>query len=292
MAFQSEFENNQKLKDCAINDIDHVGENFSPTGPHVGLIQKALNAWAAKQTPPIKQITGREAAPPFTFGSDTGDLVATYKRRQTQPILNFKGQIDRIVGKKTVIALDKELPSNGGGSTINSDMALVNAADIRRIGALMKAEQEIRRLKQAFEPNVPDENERVVKAFQRQLFVPLDGNFWNTVNQVLSMIITNRLSRSHFQIDKSSTDFAFVQGDLDQGKGITIGDSFFNTNDNCRQEVITHEFFHFIVGVQHFYSATTNAEAMKCPHHLARFVFDAAIGQQLAPCSGSDSLCR
>jgi hypothetical protein len=56
--------------------------------------------------------------------------------------------------------------------------------------------------------------------------------------------------------------------------------------------VVTHEFFHFVVGLQHFYSTQINKEAMICPHHLARAVFDIAVGQQLAPCSLNDSSCR
>ncbi len=105
MEFQSKFEESQKLKNCAEDDAEHIGEAFAPKGPWVVLIKEALNTWAAKQNPPVKQI-------PVTdfFGSETGDLVALYKRKQNPPILNFRGQIDRIVGKKTVVALDKELP--------------------------------------------------------------------------------------------------------------------------------------------------------------------------------------
>jgi hypothetical protein len=267
--------------------VDHIGEQFAPKGPWVLLIKKALNTWAAKQFPPVGQI-------PFNdiFGPETGDLVALYKTRQTPPILNFAGKIDRIVGKKTVVALDKELPSRGGGSTISPDMQLVNAADLGRLAALIKAEVEIQRLKKDFEPGVPDENDHVVKALQRQLFVPMDSNFWNATNQLLSMIQTNRLTQAPFLIDKTSTEFAHVDSSNQPGKGITFCASFFNTNDNCRQEVVAHEFFHFIVGLQHFYSTTNHSEAMRCPHHLARAVFDVALGQQLAPCAGSDDICR
>jgi len=161
MAFQSEFADNDKLNKAAVNDGDHIGEQFSPKGPWVVLIKKALNAWAAKQRPPVTQIPVNDV-----FGRETGDLVALYKTRQAPPILNFAGKIDRIVGKKTVVALDKELPAKGGGSSITPDMQLVNAADLRRFGALTKAEVEIQRLKQAFEPNVPDENDPVVQALQ------------------------------------------------------------------------------------------------------------------------------
>jgi len=286
MPLQSEFADNDKLRNTELNDADHIGEQFAATGPWVSLIKRALNAWAAKQHPPVPPIAVTDV-----FDRPTGDLVALYKTRQAPPILNFAGKIDRIVGKKTVVSLDKELPVKGGGSSISPDMQLVNAADIRRLAMLAKAELEIRRLKADFEPNPPDANDPVVQALQRQLFMPIDSNFWTTTNQLLSMFVTNRLQRAPFVIDRSSPEFAHVDGSNDPGKGITFCESFFNTNDNCRQEVVTHEFFHFIVGLQHFYSTTSHAEAMRCPHHLARAVFDIAVGQQLAPCSGSGTIC-
>lgn len=290
MAFQSEFADNAKLNACATNDSDHVGEHFAPKGPWVLLIKKALNTWAGNQRPPVGQIPANDL-----FDRATGDLVALYKTRHTPPILNFAGKIDRIVGKKTVVALDKELPSRGGGgSTISPDMQLVNGADLRRLTALMKAEVEIQRLKTDFEPGVPDENDRVVQALQRQLFVPLDSTFWSTTNQFLSTLRANRLTRTSFLIDKTSPEFAHVDPSNDPGKGITVCASFFatSTNDNCRHEVVTHEFFHFIVGLQHFYSTSNNSEAMRCPHHLARAIFDIALGQQLAPCAAGGNICR
>jgi hypothetical protein len=95
---------------CASRDIDHIGEKFAPRGPWVLLIKKALNAWAAKQSPPLPALTATDF-----FDAATGDRVALYKSRQTPPLLNFAGKIDRIVGKKTVAALDDELPRLGGG---------------------------------------------------------------------------------------------------------------------------------------------------------------------------------
>jgi len=288
MTLQSEFLDSDKLRDCEVKDIDHVGEQFSPRGPWVVLIKKALNAWAAKQTPPLAPL-------PLTdiFGSETGDRVALYKTRHVPPILNYQGKIDRIVGKKTVAALDKELPARGGGSTITPDMQLVNAADVRRLSALQIAEVKLRELKAAFEPDVPDLDNPVVQALQRQLFIVIDSTFWPTVDAFLSMVITNRLTRAPFQIDRADTaNFAHVDPSNDPARGITFCNSFFTTNDNCRQEVITHEFFHFIVGLQHFYAASTNSDAMQCPHHLARAVFDIVVGQRLAPCSASGNICR
>jgi hypothetical protein len=289
MAFQSEFADDDKLKQCAINDADHVGEQFAPKGSWVVLIKKALNAWSAKQRPPLVALALTDV-----FGKDTGDRVALYKSKQTPPILNYAGKIDRIVGKKTVAALDKELPAKGGGSTISPDMQIVNNADTRRLAGLTKAEAELRRLKREFEPGVPDENDPAVRALQRQLFVPLNSNFWKVVDQLLSMFATNRITRAPFLINKSAPEFAHVDPSLQPAKGVTFCASFFApaTNDNCRQEVAVHEFFHFIVGAQHFYGTKEHDEAMKCPHHLARAVFDLALGQQLAPCSGSDTVCK
>src|ERR1700682_4259445 len=87
MAFQSEFADNAKLRDCADKDIDHIGERFAPKGPWVVLIKKALNAWAAKQRPPVRSISVNDL-----FGQETGDLVATYKKRQTPADSQLRGK--------------------------------------------------------------------------------------------------------------------------------------------------------------------------------------------------------
>ncbi|MFN7923928.1 MAG: hypothetical protein U0Q16_27755 [Bryobacteraceae bacterium] len=106
MPFQSEFGDSDKLNACAVNDPDHVGEQFSSKGPWVVLIKKALNAWSAKQRPALPALASNDS-----FDRDTGDRVALYKLRHAPPILNYQGKIDRIVGKKTVAALDLELPA-------------------------------------------------------------------------------------------------------------------------------------------------------------------------------------
>ena len=284
MSLDSEFGENEKLRNCEIKDADHVGEQFAPKGPWVVLIKKALNAWAAKQIPPVTAL-------PLTdfFDSATGDMVALYKTQHSPPILNYANQIDRIVGKKTVAALDKELPARP-----SPDMKLIMDADKRRLDALAEAERQLVRLKTLYEPDVADPDEPAVQALQRQLFLNPDSNFWPTVNNFLALIRQNKAASAPYKIDKSDPPFAHVDPTNDPALGITFCASFYasRTNDNCRQEVITHEYFHFSVGLQHFYSTHTTAEAMRCPHHLARAVFDIAIGQQLAPCSASDSVCR
>lgn len=112
MAFESEFEFNQKLKDCARFDGDHIGKDFAPQGRHVHLIQKALNAWARTNAPRLALDPQGVDFSNETFGDDTARLVREFKTRNG--LLNFRGQIDEVVGKKTIAALDKELPSRGG----------------------------------------------------------------------------------------------------------------------------------------------------------------------------------
>lgn len=141
MAFQSEFADNGKLNACAETDPEHIGEQFAPKGPWVVLIKKALNSWAAKQRPPVGQIPLNDL-----FGRETGDLVALYKSRQTPPILNFAGKIDRIVGKKTVVALDRELPPRGGGVTPPASATMSALAQRDRTTSIQWAQAAINRL--------------------------------------------------------------------------------------------------------------------------------------------------
>jgi len=112
MALQSKFQLNDKLRACAAADKDHIGENTFPPedrkGVHVGLIHEALNAWVAKQKPPVRPVAGGEVSA-RAFGGDTARLVKLFKAQKN--ILNFKGEIDPIVGIKTVSALDLELPA-------------------------------------------------------------------------------------------------------------------------------------------------------------------------------------
>jgi hypothetical protein len=122
-----------------VNDVDHVGEQFAAKGPWVVLIKKALNAWAAKQTPPLAPLPVNDL-----FGRETGDRVALYKTRQTPPILNYAGRIDRIVGKKTVAALDKELPPRG--VTPPAPLTMSALAKVDRSTSIRWAEAAIARL--------------------------------------------------------------------------------------------------------------------------------------------------
>jgi hypothetical protein len=280
---------NPALEDCAVKHSAHITPGAQ--GEEVGKIQSAL-----MQLDNLTIDAGELAAK--RYGPSTAAAVLAFKKRRR--IINpaYQTSEDDIVGIRTMAALDTEMKrkeGGRGGSSISPDMQMINSADARRLSALMKTELELQRLKATFEPNPPDENDPVVKALQRQLFISLDSSFWDVVNKFLSLVQENKRTQSSFRIDKSDANFAHVDPNTNApGDGVTVCGSFFagGTNDNCRQEVITHEFFHFSVGLQHFYSTKQNSEAMRCPHHLARAVFDIALGQKLAPCSGSDGICK
>lgn len=274
------FAGDPDLEACLIRDSAHVREGAM--GDHVAKIQTALISLDGLSISDVELTAQR-------YGTSTAAAVLAFKKKRHIVNPTYQTHEDKIVGKMTIAALDREMRGQEA-----ADMRLVNAANMRRLAALSSAELEILRLKRTFEPDVPDSDDPVVKALERQLFVSLDSNFWDVTGKVLSMIRTNRATVAPFFVDKSDPNFAHVDPSNDPAKGVTLGDSFFDTStsDNCRHEVVTHEFFHFIVGLQHFYSTRSNSEAMRCPHHLARAVFDIALGQQLAPCAATGNVCR
>jgi hypothetical protein len=110
MALRSKFKFNEKLRNCEIKDSDHIGQFTFPVadrqGEHVRLIHEALNAFLNGKER-FDTITGPEFDNK-TFGARTAQVVREFKTEKR--LLNFQNQIDEIVGKKTVVELDKELP--------------------------------------------------------------------------------------------------------------------------------------------------------------------------------------
>ena len=102
------FRRHKKLVDCQRSDPAHIGLNTNPPqnrrGVHVQLIKKALNAFARR--------LGMDELDESNdlFDQETADMVMTFKELHKPPILNFMNQIDAVVGKKTITALDDELP--------------------------------------------------------------------------------------------------------------------------------------------------------------------------------------
>ena len=104
----SVFKFQPKLRQCLVDDRAHIGLTTFPAdnrrGIHVRLIKKALNAFARRfEMDELDESND-------LYDQETADLVTTFKELHRPPILNFVNQIDAIVGKKTIAALDDELP--------------------------------------------------------------------------------------------------------------------------------------------------------------------------------------
>jgi hypothetical protein len=163
-----------------------------------------------------------------------------------------------------------------------SDLDVITAADTARRDALDSAIAAIQTLQQTG-GDVPDANDPTVQAFQRQLFAALDSNFWSVVQQALTAIQSNKaysglvpLIPAHDEDD----GYAHVDESGDPNLGIKFCKDFFDDADyTCQREVITHEYFHFVCGLVHYYGTTDTQEALACPHHLAELVFDIALGE-------------
>jgi hypothetical protein len=97
-----------KLQRCLVDDRAHIGLNTFPVsnrrGRHVQMIKLALNAFARRMG--MDQLDESNDL----YDQETADLVTTFKELHRPPILNFAHKIDAIVGKKTIAALDDELP--------------------------------------------------------------------------------------------------------------------------------------------------------------------------------------
>jgi hypothetical protein len=94
------FKGNPKLEACQVSDPAHIFQGMS--GEHVAKIQTALI-----QTDGAS-IDQRELDRRF-YGPSTAEAVLRFKKNPKRKILNFRGQFDDIVGKKTITALDLEM---------------------------------------------------------------------------------------------------------------------------------------------------------------------------------------
>ncbi len=87
----------QVFEDCAVDDAKHIVPGT--IGLHVVMIQGALATVGGQK------IDEREVDKKL-YGVSTAAAVANFKRSHKPPLLNYRNQIDPIVGKKTIAALD------------------------------------------------------------------------------------------------------------------------------------------------------------------------------------------
>ncbi|MDQ2712293.1 MAG: hypothetical protein M3Y24_08710 [Acidobacteriota bacterium] len=176
-----------RLEACLVSDPAHVTSGSS--GDFVAKIQTALVTTDGASIAATERSTKR-------YGPTTTQAVLKYKRNPARNILNYAGQFDAIVGKKTIASLDAEMVTKESTppTPANRDLAMVNTANIRRLEALAKTEKLLNQLKKDFEPGVPDLNDPVVKGLERQLFIGPNSSFWTLTNAFLAMVV--RIGRS------------------------------------------------------------------------------------------------
>ncbi len=118
-------------------------------------------------------------------------------------------------------------------------------------------------------PEFSADDMKIVDKVQRWLFLPsVNSQFWDCVQKFHDLVTQNQaLGTLTHSVDTVSTDHAYVFN-TDTSRGVFFSlNVYFKDNSDCQREVIVHEYFHYIVGPDHFYSTTQTDEAMKCPHH-------------------------
>ncbi len=140
-------------------------------------------------------------------------------------------------------------------------------------------------------PTLTPDDQRVLDTAGRWLYTPrLGAEFWDALTTARNLISGNQELSAQAQVDTATNDFAYVYGEGTVSTGIFFCMPFFASNSDCRREVVTHEYFHFL-GLDHFYSTSQTSEALRCAHHMAEFVFDLTTGCVLG-CQGTKAICR
>src|SRR4051812_46754324 len=195
MRLQSKwFSGEPRLEACLISDPARI--TSGTMGPFMGKIQTALKELDGVTIAATELSTMR-------YGATTQAAVLAFKKKRRL------ANADGIIGRTTLATLDNEMAAKER-SAPDPGMQQVNAANTRRLAGLNKAEVALATLKRDFGNSAPPFGDLVVEALQRQLFVPLDSNFWPFVDRLIAMLKTNRLTVAPFLIDKTEAAFAHV----------------------------------------------------------------------------------
>ncbi len=98
----NQFKGDPKLEACLLKDSAHV--KSGATGDHVSKIQRALLILED----PTPKIDSDEISS-GSYGTTTAAAVLTYKKKRKIINLSYQTQVDNIVGKMTIAALDEEM---------------------------------------------------------------------------------------------------------------------------------------------------------------------------------------
>ncbi len=99
------FNGDAALEACLVHDSAHVLQGA--TGEHVKKIQTALTILESQAIDPAEMAQGK-------YGPSTAAAVSNYKKKRKIINFSYQNQVDNIVGKMTIAALDKELLALAG----------------------------------------------------------------------------------------------------------------------------------------------------------------------------------
>lgn len=105
--FTSDRDVKNRLELCQDYDRHHV--LLGDKGKYVSFIQEALRRVMPELRLPAEELTNPVLARYGIYGPQTAAAVARYKRGHKPQILNYRSQIDPVVGRQTITALDKDI---------------------------------------------------------------------------------------------------------------------------------------------------------------------------------------
>lgn len=278
MALRSDlFRDDTRLQACLVEDAAHVTPGT--VGNFVIRIQLALRIVDRAFIDETEFTSG-------TYGPTTTLAVRAFKTSRN--ILNFQGQIDDVVGKKTIRALDDELV---GGPAPRTEVVNRAFADSR--ASLAAVQTRLSRLQQALDnaAGLPEPDRtlamvpiltthaRDIQVLSRRLVLvsadPLSQQFRDSLAKVLALIGDN-LSRPQSIRDDGTTGrcasgppFAATTAS-DPDPKVSVCDPFFTATRDLQRDVLTHEYFHVLGLGDH--SVTNTAEALSNANTIAQIV--------------------
>ncbi len=278
MALRSElFRDDTRLQACLVQDSAHVTPGT--VGTFVNRIQLALRIVDNAFIDETEFASG-------TYGPTTTLAVRAFKTSRN--ILNFAGQIDDVVGKKTIAALDDELV---GSPLPRADVINRAFADSR--SSLVAVQNRLLALQLAIDNAAalpePDRtlamvpilttHARNIQVLSRRLVLvsadPLSTQFRDALAKVLALIGDN-LSRPMSIRDDGlagrcagGPPFAATTAS-DPDPKVSVCDPFFTASRDLQRDVLTHEYFHVLGLGDH--SVTNTAEALTNANTVAQVV--------------------
>lgn len=256
-------------------------------GFHVRLIQEAL-----KELDNLS-IDARELAE-MRYGPSTAEAVLKFKRKRN--ILNFRNQLDNIVGKKTMAALDGEMFEKERRAVEERSVIIQKAFEQSRESVrnvtriLQQLEADIERADRADGiekilaiANLGRLHERNIAVISRRLNVdlnPLSPGFRSALQKARELLQQNLSESSTFIEEGVTGRCTFNPGDStpwaaatksDPDPRVSICPRFFQANADLQRDVITHEFFH-LVGLADVNNPITTSDSLNSANTLAQIV--------------------